>query len=192
MRAHPILSHARFEGQRVELVSHASEHAERAFQLLHGNEEILRWLVWNGPRSQGELEAFYGQWLRSSDDACDYDFALIEKESRELVGSVGLHFIGHPGTADIGYWLGRPYWGQGYMSEGLRLLIDAGFGHLGAEVFQAHVFAGNERSRTLLERVGFRALPGAAGEDRYFTLLPGDWERSRGDWAPAAVELQRS
>lgn len=80
----------------------------------------------------------------------DFVFA-VELPGEGLIGMIGAHKA--PGDSfEIGYWLGRPYWGQGYASEALEaFLVEAR--KLGA--LQAGHFVDNPASGRVLEKGGF-------------------------------------
>ncbi len=60
------------------------------------------------------------------------------------------------GEPEIGYWIARPYWGQGLIPEAVEAILRWQFQEIGAErVWCAH-FLGNERSRRVQEKCGFR------------------------------------
>jgi RimJ/RimL family protein N-acetyltransferase len=58
--------------------------------------------------------------------------------------------------AELGYWIGVPFWGCGYASEAARCLIDHAFGDLGYEALTASARVSNPASRRVLEKCGFR------------------------------------
>ncbi len=86
--------------------------------------------------------------------------------------------------AEIGYWLGVPYWGKGYATEAVRAVIDHAFGALGHAALQAGARVSNPASRRVLEKCGFqwtsvglyriRAIKSSAPIDR-FRLDRGLW-----------------
>lgn len=57
--------------------------------------------------------------------------------------------------AEIGYWIGKKYWGRGYAKEALRLLISFGFNFIDLNKIYALTFAFNERSINLLNSLNF-------------------------------------
>ena len=57
---------------------------------------------------------------------------------------------------DLGYYLGSPYWGQGYATEIARALAGFAFERLGVHRVEAEVVPGNDASARVLARVGFR------------------------------------
>jgi 8-oxo-dGTP diphosphatase len=82
-------------------------------------------------------------------------FALVEAASGALIGVAGLRLAKGQKTAELGYWLGRAYWGQGYGLEAARRLVDWGFAALPISQIAAMVAADNDVSVAVLNRLGF-------------------------------------
>jgi len=92
-----------------------------------------------------------------------------------LIGMSGLD----PRTdgAELGYWLGVPFWGCGYATEAVRAVIDYAFSELGHELLHSGARVSNPASRRVLEKCGFqwtgvqlcriRAINSAAPIDRF-------------------------
>src|SRR3954469_2363566 len=100
-----------------------------------------------------------------------------------IIGGCGVGVLS--GTdPEIGYWLGVPYWGNGYATEDARAVIDHAFTNLGYERLEAGARVSNPASRRVLEKCGFqwtgvilqrvRAINSAAPSDR-FRLDRGLW-----------------
>jgi RimJ/RimL family protein N-acetyltransferase len=89
---------------------------------------------------------------------------------------------------EIGYWLGTPFWNQGYATEAVRALIDFSFTERGHAALQAGARVTNPASRRILEKCGFQwtgvglsriqALNSSAPIDR-FRLDRGLWASLR-------------
>jgi len=58
-------------------------------------------------------------------------------------------------AGEIGYWLGEPYWGQGIITEAVKLLTDYAFKNLDIIRIQAGVFSQNTASMRVLEKAGY-------------------------------------
>jgi RimJ/RimL family protein N-acetyltransferase len=72
-----------------------------------------------------------------------------------LIGTVGLAIDDLDHRAELGYWLGREYWGRGYGTEAVAAAIDYGFDELGLHrIFATHIRR-NVASARLLKKVGF-------------------------------------
>lgn len=88
-------------------------------------------------------------------------FAVILKETGLPVGSIGLMIgnssnIGLPDTeAEIGYWIGVPYWGQGLIPEAVREMMRYGFTELHLEKMWCGWFDGNTKSERVQKKCGF-------------------------------------
>jgi RimJ/RimL family protein N-acetyltransferase len=99
-----------------------------------------------------------------------------------LIGMCGLD--PRPNGAELGYWLGVPFWSRGHATEAARAVIDYGFAELGHAVLQSGARVSNPASRRVLEKCGFqwtgvqlcriRAINSAAPIDR-FRLDRGLW-----------------
>jgi len=75
----------------------------------------------------------------------------------EVIGCIGLK-IGtdvHRKTAELGYWLGEPFWGKGIMAEAVNVITTYGFDHLDFIRVYAEPFASNAASIRVLERALF-------------------------------------
>ncbi len=82
-----------------------------------------------------------------------------------------------PDGAELGYWLGVPYWGRGFATEAARAVVDYAFGELEHEALQSGARISNPASRRVLEKCGFqwtgvrltriRAINSAAPIDRF-------------------------
>jgi ribosomal-protein-alanine N-acetyltransferase len=74
----------------------------------------------------------------------------------EPIGVIGLEGDDHSDTAELGYWLGEPWWRGGWMSEAAFAVVRHGFEDLCFERVTAGYRRGNEASRRLLLHLGFR------------------------------------
>src|SRR5262249_7026610 len=73
-----------------------------------------------------------------------------------LCGAIGLHPDNHHRRAELGYWIGVPFWGNGYATEAGRAVVQYGFERLNFNrIFAAH-FAGNDSSGKVLRNLGMR------------------------------------
>lgn len=89
-------------------------------------------------------------------------FAVTRKGEDKAIGSVGL-MIGDASNldikdteAEIGYWIGVPYWGQGYIPEAVMALLEYGFETLRMEKIWCGYFDGNDKSKRVQEKCGFQ------------------------------------
>lgn len=76
----------------------------------------------------------------------------------EFVGSIGLikQQDVYKLTAEIGYWIGEPFWGMGITTRAVRLITNYGFNNLGIIRIYSGVFDFNKASQRVLEKSGFK------------------------------------
>ena len=90
-------------------------------------------------------------------------YAVVLKDTGEPVGSCGIMFADglhsaamKPGEAEIGYWIGKPYWGQGLIPEAVSALLARCFNELGLETVWCGYYDGNVKSKRVCEKSGFK------------------------------------
>lgn len=88
-------------------------------------------------------------------------YAVVLKESGHAVGSVGIMFKANSfapvsdNEAEIGYWIGVPYWGRGLIPEAVRSLLERCFNELGCVGVWCGYYDGNVKSKRVQEKCGF-------------------------------------
>lgn len=80
----------------------------------------------------------------------------IVPRGQEMAGTIGLSFALPHLRAEMGYWVGRPYWGRGYATEAARALLELAFGTLGLERVMARHMTRNPASGAVLRKIGMR------------------------------------
>jgi ribosomal-protein-alanine N-acetyltransferase len=118
------------------------------------NRRVVRWLRdrFPYPYTRWDAEAFL---IAVGEQSVRTTFAIATDD--EAIGGIGLEFGAdvHRFTAELGYWLGEPFWGRGIMTDAVRCFTAWTFENL--EVYRIHamVFAGNRASARVLEKAGF-------------------------------------
>ena len=87
-------------------------------------------------------------------------YAIVLKETELPIGSISLHFHSDlaekDDEAELGYWLGVPYWGRGLMPEAARELLRHAFEDLNLSRVWCGYYDGNEKSKRVQEKLGFK------------------------------------
>lgn len=90
-------------------------------------------------------------------------YAVVLKETGEPVGCCGIMFSNGLHTAEIknceveiGYWIGKPYWGQGLIPEAVRALLYRSFNDLQLNAVWCGYYDGNIKSKRVCEKSGFK------------------------------------
>lgn len=81
-------------------------------------------------------------------------FAIVEQSSDNLLGAVGITISQQFHRADLGYWIGVPYWGQGFCTEASKRIVDFAFSALGLHRVTAYHLARNPASGRVMEKIG--------------------------------------
>lgn len=87
-------------------------------------------------------------------------YAIVLRETGLPVGSIGLHqnsdLAEKDDEAELGYWIGVPYWGRGLVPEAAAEVLRHAFEDLMLERVWCGYYDGNEKSRRVQEKLGFR------------------------------------
>lgn len=83
-------------------------------------------------------------------------FAITSRAGGALLGAMGLHVAPAHASAELGYWIGEPYWGRGYATEAGRAVLEFGFTTLGLHRIHAHHMLRNPQSGRVMEKLGMR------------------------------------
>lgn len=88
-------------------------------------------------------------------------YAVCEKENGKAIGCIELQMNGHTdmtyrdNECELGYWLGKPFWGRGYMPEAAREILRHAFEDLKMAKVWCGYYGGNEKSKRVQEKLGF-------------------------------------
>ena len=107
-------------------------------------------------------EDFLARIAEQHATGADFPFAITLRSNGAYMGGVGLHLRDN-GLFELGYWLGRPFWGRGYGTEAAGKLTSFAFSQLRAERIAAGYFHDNPASCHVLTKLGFVAC---GSEDR--------------------------
>lgn len=98
-------------------------------------------------------------------------FAIIQKEKQHLIGEISLHILDQGSLAEIGYWLGEPFWNQGFTTEAIQTIVKFGFQQLNLRQITATTNKDNLASMRVLEKSGFERI-GEKGVLWQYLVLP--------------------
>ncbi len=81
---------------------------------------------------------------------------IFLRDSGALCGGIGLMIEADHRHAELGYWIGMPYWRNGYATEAARAIVSYGFTVLGLHRIYASHYSGNPASGEVLKKIGMR------------------------------------
>ncbi len=154
------------------------------------------------PAGGGETLAFDARKVNAT--GAQIKLAVADRRKPgQFMGIVGSRILSDGPSqvqrASFGYWLGRPYWGEGYATEAAHGLIDAVFSYTGVTELEASVRVLNTPSRRVIEKCGFQftgsdmwdapALRSRVPVDK-FLLTRTTWSSLK-SWRDPRVETQK-
>ena len=143
------------ETERLILRKWTEEDAESLFEYAK-DSEIGPAAGWPPHKSVEESRAV----IKNVFDGAEC-YAICEREKNIAIGAVELKLNGYTNKTkrgdecELGYWLGQPFWGRGYMPEASRELLRHGFEDLGMTTIWCAYYDSNLKSKRVQEKLGF-------------------------------------
>jgi ribosomal-protein-alanine N-acetyltransferase len=163
------------KGRRVYLRPPREADRDEFLQLARASRDLHRPWVY-APETRGQFEAYLAR-CRVDTERC---FLVCRRDTEEIVGVFNISQIayGFFQSAYLGYYAFEPHAGQGLMGEGLDLVLRQAFRTLKLHRLEANIQPGNDASKRLVERAGFRY----EGYSPRYLKLGGRW-RDHERWA---------
>jgi len=135
-------------------------------QLLAGEREIAEPTgVIPHPYPEGAAEAWIAVQARERAAAREYTYAVTPIDEPMLVGAISLRPIATE-HENLGFWIGRPYWGRGYATAAARAVIALAFALLDIDALTASHLVRNPASGRVMEKCGMQPLTSETREHR--------------------------
>jgi ribosomal-protein-alanine N-acetyltransferase len=124
-------------------------------QLLAGSKEIATYTNMPNPYLDGVAEDWINTHESVFQDGKGAVFAITLKDNGELIGAISLININKTSNhAAIGFWIGVPYWNNGYCTEAGKAILRYGFTERGLNRLYASYMSSNYASGRVLEKLG--------------------------------------
>lgn len=129
-----------------------------AMHAVYGDPEVMRWVGTGAVDGLGGTRAIVRAYMEHQRRHGFAFWAVEDRATAALVGDAGLALSAGVGPdVELGYTLGRAWWGRGLGTEAAGACVAAAFDGLGLEALTAIVEPANAPSRHVLEKLGFRA-----------------------------------
>ena len=116
-----------------------------------GDWEVVKWLAMVPyPYTYNDCESY----LKESNNN---ELALNIFLDNQLIGGVGLH-LHNDYYYELGYWLGKDYWGKGFATESSKYLLEYALGKLDSPKIKSGYFIDNLPSGNVLKKLGFKEV----------------------------------
>ena len=174
-----------FETERLIIRRFNISDADAVYEYCNDFEVVKTTLGMPWPYTKDMAEAWILKHPQREQEGLSYEFAICLKENPDkVIGCVSLMDINQKASrAEMGYWIGRKYWNQGYATEAAKAMIKFGFEEIGLNSIIARYFDINPASGRVMAKCGMTYV-GTIREhefrfDKYFNV--GYYEMIRTD-----------
>lgn len=183
------------ETPRLQLRAFAPGDAPAVQKLAGAREVANATALIPHPYPDGVAEQWIGSHRREWAAHRNLSLAVTLRDTDELIGAMGLTFAEEHARAELGYWIGVPFWRHGFATEAATALIDFAFRVLQLNRVQAHHYASNPASGRVLLKVGMKregTSPRMMWKNNrfedvvFYGVLRRDWPGIEGSAAPFA------
>ncbi|MDR7856742.1 GNAT family N-acetyltransferase [Tissierella sp.] len=109
------------------------------------------------PYEDGMAESWINTHKDNLINETSITYAIVENETGELIGAISLMGINKVHKkAELGYWIGVPYWGKGYCTDASQAIVEFGFKELNLNRIYALAFESNKGSWRVMEKMGMK------------------------------------
>lgn len=169
------------ETNRLILRPFRSGDAPFMFKNWAGDREVTKFLTWNAHRSVSDSECIVNMWVAEYNENSCYNWAIVLKDLGEPIGGISVARIyDNIGAVEMGYCIGKNWWGNGIMTEAFSAVIpylfEVGFNRITA----AHAVE-NPASGRVMQKCGltyegtfrqfFRATSGELLDISFYAVL---------------------
>ena len=147
------------ETDRLKLRGLKVEDAPKVFNNWASDNEVAKFMRWNAHSDIKVTE----EWMKTCEeimnDKTRYDWGIVLRTSNEPIGSIGAFLNAEdPSRYEIGYALGKKYWGHGYATEALKCVIDFLVKRVGIKNFICSHAKDNPASGAVMRHVSFKYI----------------------------------
>jgi RimJ/RimL family protein N-acetyltransferase len=129
------------------------------------------------PHPYHEKDAIY--WINMAnkgfEDKNHFIFAICNHTNNIFMGGIGLRLNTHFSRAELGFWIGEPFWNKGYVTEATGKILEFGFERIGLHKIFASHFISNPASGKVMIKNGMikegELVDHIKKDDQYHTLI---------------------
>lgn len=156
------------ETHRLILRQFRPEDATDMYNNWASDPEVTRFLTWPAHSSTDVSRFVLNDWISHYGDGGFFNWAVVWKESGSVIGNISVVRLEEAiAEAEIGYCLGRAFWGRGIMPEALRAVMDYLFDTVGINRIMAGFDVNNPKSGRVMDKAGLKpeGIRRAAGKN---------------------------
>ena len=172
--------------KRLVLIPAAKKHVDAVYKLIkEDNKELSRWTTIQYPITKEKIRKFYHHTKKEKDHQT---FIILEKTTKEVLGSIGLKKNIANNSAGIGYWIGKQFRNKGYITEAVKRVIAYAFQKKKVVRVEIHAMGENKRSLRVIKKAGLKyegTLRQAVrnglkqyGDSAVYSILKREWKKN--------------
>ncbi len=120
------------------------------------NEKFSQFLLLPFPYTKDMAKSWISTHKQARKDDLSYDFAITDKKTKKLIGSISLMIKRKHNQAEVGYWICPDFSGKGIATESLKSVLNFGFNTLKLHKIYALHFIENLASGRVMEKCGLK------------------------------------
>lgn len=106
------------------------------------------------PYKDGMAEQWIGTHQERYEKGELLSFAIVLRATKALIGAISLQINQQHGHAEIGYWIGKPFWNHSYCTEAAQAVVQYGFAIVGVNRVYATYMTRNPASGRVIQKIG--------------------------------------
>lgn len=147
----------KIETERLILRKFKVSDAEQMFLNWANDNEVTKYLTWPAHENAIFTKNLLEEWVKQYENDSYYQWCIELKENSQAIGSIGaVEVFDKINAVEIGYCIGKDYWGKGIMSEALSSLVSFFFDEINVNRIMAFHDTGNPASGRVMEKCGMK------------------------------------
>lgn len=143
------------ETERLLLRPFRKEDAEEVFVCWERDPDVAKYMFWTSHNDIEKTKEWIAIEIGQIEKEDWYRFAIELKETGELIGTALIYYEEEVVCWEIGYNLGKRYWGKGYTTEAMRKVMDFAVTSLGITEIVGRYAKENPASGNVMKKLGF-------------------------------------
>ena len=144
------------ETDRLILRPFQEKDAERVFECWECDPDVAKYMFWTSHNDIKKTKEWIAFELGQIEKEDWYRFAIVLKDTSELIGTALIYFEEEVECWEIGYNLGKKYWGKGYTTEAVARIVDFAREQLEISQIVGRYAKENPASGNVMNKLGFK------------------------------------
>ncbi|MCM1104005.1 MAG: GNAT family N-acetyltransferase [Clostridium sp.] len=147
----------RLETERLILRRFVIEDADEMYRNWANDDEVTKYLTWPTHPNADVTRAVLESWTACYEQADYYNWGIVQKESGKLIGNISVVSQDkEKQSAELGWCMGKAWWGQGIMPEAAGAVVEYLFTEAGFQRITARHDQNNPKSGRVMQKIGMQ------------------------------------